>query len=475
MKTALSFFLAFSTPLAVKAAEAAAVQRPNIVFILADDIGYGDFGCYGSRAIPTPNVDRLAAQGLRFTDVHSPSAMCTPTRYGIMTGRYAWRSPTGCTVLLGDDPLCIPLDCPTLPRTLQAAGYATGAVGKWHLGLGMPAPDFNAELKPGPREVGFDYSFIMPGTGDRVPCVYVENERVVGLDPNDPIQITERRQHHELMGSKRIGKMTGGTAALWKDEDMADVFTSKAVRFIEEHQSGPFFLYLATHDCHNPTRPNERFRGKSKIGARGDAVVSFDWTVGQVMETLERLHLADRTVLIVTSDNGGYQVHGIRFQHPTNGPLRGYKQDLYEGGHRVPFILRWPGQAPAGQTSGAMFCLADMLATFADLAGARHPPAPGLDSVDVKEAFLGHPSPRAELVMHDGHSRTGVAIRRGPWVLIPAGKLDSTEVAKGDQLFNVVQDLGEMHNVAADHPDLVIELRKLLIQIRAKNSRNPPE
>jgi arylsulfatase A-like enzyme len=465
--TLLAAALILPSQIVLYAAEQAAPvpDRPNIVFILADDIGYGDFGCYGCKAIPTPNVDRLAAQGMRFTDVHSPSAMCTPTRFGILTGCYPWRPGGTAKVLLGTAPLCIPLDRPTLPRLLKEAGYATGAIGKWHLGLGDPEPDFNAELKPGPKEVGFDYSFIMPATGDRVPCVYVENQRVAGLDPQDPIRILNRDGSFALMGSKRIGQMSGGTRALWNDEKMADVFTGKAVHFIEQNKDRPFFLYLATHDAHNPTRPAERFRGKSQDGPRGDAVVSFDSTVGQVMETLDRLNLAGSTMVIVTSDNGAYPRVAGRTGHSRNGPLNGFKGSLSEGGQRIPFILRWPGRTPAGKTSDAMFCLMDMLPGLGRLAQARLPDPGQLDGIDVSAAFSGAASPRSSLVMHDGHGPGGLAIRSGDWKLIPgSGKKDGP----GAQLFNLAKDPEEKENLVRQHPDKVAELRRQLAEIRAR-------
>ncbi len=280
--------------LPLPAAEAA--DRPNIVIILADDIGYGDLGCYGATRVKTPHVYRLARQGLRFTDAHAPSAVCTPTRYALMTGQYAWRHPPAARILSGVAPLCIPRGTVTLPSLLRDAGYATGCVGKWHLGLGgKDGPDFNAEIKPGPREVGFDYSFIIPATGDRVPCVYVENGRVVGLDPKDPIRVrygapvgdeptgakdpellTLKPSHGHadtiVNGISRIGFMAGGRAARWKDEDMADELTRRAVAFVEKNKGRPFFLYFATHDVHVPRAPHPRFRGKSGCGVRGDVI-----------------------------------------------------------------------------------------------------------------------------------------------------------------------------------------------------------
>ncbi|MCX7012809.1 MAG: sulfatase-like hydrolase/transferase [Candidatus Sumerlaeota bacterium] len=279
---------------------APAADRPNIVFILADDIGYGDLGCYGATKVKTPNLDRLATQGIRFTDAHSSSAMCSPTRYAVMTGEYAWRNPaTTVFVLDGEAPLCIRPGRMTLPSMLKQAGYTTGVVGKWHLGLGEGKTNYNAEIQPGPREVGFDYDFIFPATGDRVPCVFIEDRRVVGLDPNDPIAVdyTVKARSPEMAvnGITRVGKMTGGAAAIWKDEQMAETLTKKAVAFLEQHKDERFFLYFPTHNIHLPRVPAPRFRGTSQAGVRGDVIQELDWSVGEVMATLDRLNLTNNT------------------------------------------------------------------------------------------------------------------------------------------------------------------------------------
>jgi len=366
--------MALVAGLATGAVAADAPRRPNVVVILADDIGYGDLGCYGATLVKTPNLDRLARGGMRFIDAHAPSAVCTPTRYALMTGQYAWRHPPGSRILSGVAPLCIPKDRLTLPAMLKQAGYTTGVVGKWHLGLGETETDYNGEIAPGPRDVGFDYSFIIPATGDRTPCVYVENHRVVGFDPRDPIRVSygapigdgpTGARNPELLkvkpshghdntivdGISRIGYMTGGKAARWKDEAMADEITRKAVGFIETSAGRPFFLYFATHDVHVPRVPHPRFRGTSRCGTRGDVIQELDWSVGEVLAALERLKLADDTLVLFTSDNGGVMDDGYqdgsgddRSGHRCNGALRGFKGGLYEGGTRVPFLARWPGK-----------------------------------------------------------------------------------------------------------------------------------
>jgi arylsulfatase A-like enzyme len=470
---------------------ARAADKPNIVVILADDIGYGDFGCYGATKVKTPNVDRLAKEGLRFTDAHSASAVCTPTRYALMTGQYAWRHPPGSRILSGVAPLCIKPGTVTLPSLLKEAGYATGAVGKWHLGLGEKVPDFNAELKPGAREVGFDYSFLIPATGDRVPCVYVENGRVAGLDPKDPIRVDyaekvgdeptgaanpdkltlkPSRGHDNTIinGISRIGWMAGGKAARWKDEDMADELTKKAIGFMEKHKDGPFFLYFATHDVHVPRVPHPRFKGKSECGVRGDVIQEFDWCVGEVLAALERLKLTDKTLVIVTSDNGGVMDDGYADGavkdangHKCNGELRGYKGGLYEGATRLPMVARWPGKVPAGKTSDELICSVDLLATAAALVGKELPKDAGPDSINQLPALLAakpDKTCRDHLVEHGGGG--GLALRKGPWKLIPAMGM------KGAELYNLADDLSETKNLAADKAETVKELEALLKKVR---------
>src|SRR5262249_53144284 len=305
------------------------------------------------------------------------------------------------------------------PALLKQAGYTTGVVGKWHLGLGEKETDYNGEIKPGPKEVGFDYSFIIPATGDRTPCVYVENGRVANYDPKDPIPVSysakvgaeptgaenpelltnQKPSHgHDMTivnGISRIGWMSGGKAARWKDEDMADDLTRRAVGFIEKNKDRPFFLYFATHDVHVPRAPHPRFRGKSECGLRGDAIVEFDWSVGEVLAALEKHGLAENTLVIVTSDNGGVMDDGYQdgsgndtSGHRCNGALRGFKGGLYEGGHRVPFIARWPGKVPAGKTSGELICHVDTLATIAALTEQKLPTAAGPDSFDILPPLL---------------------------------------------------------------------------------------
>lgn len=474
-------------------------EKPNIVLILADDLGYGDVGCYGASRVKTPNLDRMAEEGLRFTDGHSTSATCTPSRYSLLTGEYAWRRQ-GTGILPGNAAMIIEPGRPTLPGVLRQAGYTTGAVGKWHLGLGAGDLDWNGDIKPGPLEIGFDYAFLIPATGDRVPCVYVENHRVVGLDPGDPIRVsyTDKigneptgRENPELLkvkpshghdativnGISRIGFMSGGQSARWKDEDMADAITARAVKFIERSAERPFFLYFATHDIHVPRVPHPRFTGTSGCGVRGDVIQQLDWCVGEILTTLKRLNLDERTMVIFTSDNGpvvddGYADGAVEDlnDHAPAGPLRGSKYTFYEGGTRVPFIARWPGQIKPG-VSEALVCQVDLLASCAALAGAQPPVGAGPDSVDVLPALLGESQTgREQLVEHAGR----LALRRGMWKLVPGGgnrPAQAKTAGKGPELYDLENDLGETANVAGDHPDQVKKLGAELNRIRAAGAR----
>ncbi|HEY2892921.1 MAG TPA: arylsulfatase [Pirellulales bacterium] len=506
--TGLVLSLAFSAAATLTLA-AAGAERPNIVLILADDIGYGDLSCYGAKHAKTPNLDRLAREGCRFTDAHSPASTCTPTRRALLTGVYSWRQQAGSTIAPGDYPLSIEPRTTTIASVLKQAGYKTGVVGKWHIGLGAAGgPDWNGEIRPGPLEIGFDYAFLVPATGDRVPTVYVEDHRVVGLDPSDPIRVSYKekigdeptgREHPELLklkhshghdmtivnGVGRIGWMTGGKRARWVDEDMADTFAAKAKAFIERSAGSPFFLYLATHDIHVPRVVNPRFKGASPVGTRGDAIQELDDTVGQVLAQLERLKLTDNTLVIFTSDNGGVMDDGYEdvgsFDYHPNAPLRGTKGTLYEGGHRVPFIARLPGQIKPATTSDALIAHLDMAATFAALTATPLAKGAASDSFNVLPALLGEKTVapvRPNFVAHIGGTQGPLALRSGPWKLIQAGRGPAAKAApqkaaktpSSPQLFNLSEDLAEEHNLAESNPSKFKEMEQLLAQIRARSS-----
>ncbi len=477
-------------------------RAPNIVLIYADDLGFGDVSCYGANKFSTPNIDRLAARGVRFTDSHASSATCTPSRYSLLTGQYAWRRPdTG--VARGNAAALILPGTPTLPSTLKAAGYRTAVVGKWHLGLGPEGgPDWNGVIAPGPLEIGFDYAFLIPATGDRVPCVFIEDRQVVDLDPSDPIKVSfdeplldepTGRDHPELLrlqasaghdntivnGVGRIGYMSGGKSARWVDEDIADVITSRAVNFIEQNRERSFFLYFSTHDIHVPRLPHPRFAGKSGLGPRGDAILEFDWSVGQVLETLERLKLSGNTLVIFTSDNGpvvddGYKDQAVELLqgHKPSGPLRGGKYSAYDAGTRVPFVVCWPGRVTPGE-SAALFSQVDLFASLAALAGQTLPENAAPDSRNALDVLLGKSAGGREYVVEHATNGTLSIIWDGWKYIEPHGGASydpETDIELGSspepQLYNLIDDLGEKHNLAAEQPEKVTELDALLRQVK---------
>jgi arylsulfatase A-like enzyme len=471
----------------------------NIVLIYADDLGFGDVGCYGATKVRTPAIDALARRGLRFTNAHSPAATCTPSRYALLTGEYAWRRE-GTGIAAGDANLIIEPGRRTLASMLKEAGYATGVVGKWHLGLGQGPIDWNAEIRPGPADLGFDYSFLIPATGDRVPCVYVENGRVVGLDPADPIRVSYRgpvgdeptgRDHPELLkmrpshghdqtivnGVSRIGYMSGGRAARWTDETIADTITAKAVSFLERNAAGPFFLYFATHDIHVPRLPHPRFAGRSGLGPRGDAVVEFDWSVGEIVRALERLGLTENTLLVFTSDNGpvvddGYQDRAVELLdgHAPSGPLRGGKYSAFDAGTRIPFIVRWPRRVKPG-TTGALLSQVDLLASFAALTGQKLGGTDAPDSFDLSRALLGKDGRGRDHLVEQARA---LSIIEGRWKYIEPAPGPAVEPntgielgnSAGPQLYDLTNDLGETKNLAAARPEIVERLAARLAKVR---------
>ncbi len=470
-------------------------DHPNIVLIYADDLGFGDISCNGAKPGLTPNIDKLRSEALNFTDAHSGSATCTPSRYALLTGRYPWRK-RGTGVLPGDARLIIEPGTITLASVLKSAGYRTAVVGKWHLGLGGDKLDWNAEIMPGPLELGFDESFIMAATGDRVPCVYIKDRRVVDFDPADPIEVRYDKPYdglptgktdpallrlhpshgHDMAivdGISRIGYMKGGKSALWNDETMAEIFTREAVAFIKRHKGAPFFLYFATHDIHVPRVPHPRFAGKSGMGPRGDAIVEFDWSVGEVLKALDENGLADHTLVVLTSDNGPVVDDGYRDSaaeklgsHKPAGPFRGGKYSTFEGGTRVPFIVRWPGKVKPG-TSKALVSQVDFLASLAALTGSPDPIPTSVDSRNHLPALLGEDRVgRETLIEHAG----GLAVRQGKWKFIPPSNGPKKNVptnselgnAPEPQLYDLETDPGETYNVAIEHPELVARFRNEL-------------
>lgn len=478
--------------------------RPNIIFIFADDLGIGDLSCYGATRISTPNIDRLASQGQRFTNAYATSSTSTPSRFGLLTGMYPWRQEnTG--IAPGNSELIIDTECHTLADAMHDAGYATGAVGKWHLGLGPAGgTDFNVEIRPDARDIGFDYEFLIPATVDRVPCVFIENGRVVGLDPNDPITVNYKHkvgneptgaENPELLklrpshghdntivnGISRIGWMTGGKSALWVDEDIADTIAEKATQFISAHKDEPFFLYMGTNDVHVPRVPHPRFAGKSGLGSRGDVILQLDWTIGEVMRTLDSLGIADNTLLIFTSDNGptiddGYQDEAfMRLNgHTPSGIYRGGKYSLYEAGTRIPFIVRWPAYIKSGEQS-AVFSQIDVYRSLAALTGAELPECAAPDSRNHLPELLGVGHEDREYIVQQNRQNT-LAIMKDGWKYLEPSDKQSYEYRKSvelgnspqPQLYRIAEDERERRDVAAEYPEKVAELAALLDEVRQR-------
>lgn len=462
-------------------------RLPNIIIMYADDLGFGDVSCYGADGIDTPNVDRLCGQGVKFNRCYTTAATCTPARYSLLTGSYPWRC-TSAHILPGDAPLIIDRHMPTLPGFLRQAGYRTGVVGKWHLGLGAGGVNWNQPIDGSPLDVGFDSSFIMAATNDRVPCVFIDGRVVRDLDPNDPIEVqyskenpfpevptgrdnpellTMRHSHgHDgtiVNGVGRIGYMRGGKRALWKDIDMADTFLQHAVTFVEQNRDQPFFLYYAFHEPHVPRIPNPRFVGKTQKGPRGDSIVEMDWCVGQMLDALDRLGLADDTIVIFSSDNGpvlddGYMDRApeLTGAHRPAGPLRGGKYSLYDGGTCVPFIVRWPGRIQPGNNN-TMMSQVDLFASFASLLGLELPKDAAPDSLNMLDVLLNKEGAqgRSELVTEGTTGRLNY--HRGQYVFIPPHQgpainpHTNTEMgaSRDPQLYDVLGDIGQQQNLAA--------------------------
>jgi arylsulfatase A-like enzyme len=481
----------------------AEADKPNVVFIYLDDLGYGDVSSYGQTTLNTPNIDALAAGGIRFTNGYASSATCTPSRYALLTGMYPWRNKNA-KILPGTAPLIISTEQMTVPKMFKQAGYHTGVVGKWHLGLGSGNVNWNEQVSPGANEVGFDHSYIMAATQDRVPTVYLENGLVEGLDPNDPIEINYKKNfpgeptgkdnpemlsmkwHHGhnssiVNGIPRIGYMKGGDKAKWVDVDMADHFLERAQAYVKEHKNEPFFLYYAMQQPHVPRTPHPRFVGKSGLGPRGDVIVEADWAVGEFVKTLREEGLLENTLIVLSSDNGpvlndGYFDDAVEKigDHKPSGPLRGGKYSLYEAGTRVPFIAYWEGKIKPS-VSDALVCQMDLLPSMAELVGED---AGALDGQSLLSAFMGEAQTgRNELVI-EATSRT--ALRQGDWLMIPPYRgpalMKEVQIEPANsseyQLFNLTDDLGQQNNLAATNPEKLAEMRATFEGIRGKDYSN---
>ncbi len=502
----LPILLFLATPFTSAGQHRSHTKRPNIIFIYVDDLGYGDLSCYGAKLVRTPNVDKLAAGGIKFTDGHCSASTCTPSRFAILTGSYAFRN--NAAILPGDAPLIINPKRLTLPGMLRKAGYNTAAIGKWHLGLGTGHPNWNDSISPGPNEVGFKYSFIIPATPDRVPTVFVENHHVVSFNDKDPIEVNyERRigtdptgltnpellkmkadsQHSGTIvnGVSRIGYMKGGHKAYWKDEDFSEVLTGKAEHFIESNKHTPFFLYFALPNIHVPRMPNAKFVGATKMGPRGDDIVEMDWITGRIIEKLRKLNLTKNTLIILTSDNGpvlndGYddKAEAQIGSHLPAGIYKGGKYSAYEGGTRVPLITYWPGVIKPG-VSNALIGQVDFFASIASLLnlkirGSGNAP----DSFNMLPQLLGKNTQGRKTMVEEAFT---LSLRSGNWKYIApvtnkppswlANKRVPTGLQNTPQLFNLKTDPGEKQNLADINPQKLNELATSLKQVILKPTK----
>ena len=489
---------------------AAQGQQPNVILLVADDLGYGDLSCYGATRVATPTVDSLAAHGLRFTNMHACASTSTPSRYAMLTGMYPFRRQ-GTDVAAGNAGSIIGKVQVTVARLMQQAGYATAAIGKWHLGLGerTAQQDWNGELDLTPRDLGFDYHYIMAATADRVPCVYIEQGRVANFDPQAPIEVSYKknfegeptgRTHPELLtklrpshghdqaivnGISRIGFMKGGGRALWRDESIADSIVSHAIGFMDRHREEPFFLYLCTNDVHVPRMPHERFRGLSPMGLRGEAILQFDWTVAQLTQALRERGLDGNTLILITSDNGpvlddGYddRAEELAGDHRPGGPWRGGKYSAFEAGSVVPFIAYWPEGVKGGRTSHALASLIDVPATLAALAGIRVPEGAAPDSENHLSTWLGRDrKPRKFAVSMASNRSLVLRTQRYKYIspsqgspMITWGPKIETGYSPTPQLYDLSRSPYENENIAEKNPRKLHELQALLEALRTNAS-----
>ena len=473
-------------------------EKPNVIVILADDLGFGDVSAYGSATIHTPHIDKLANEGVCLTNGYATSATSTPSRYALMTGMYPWKNKDA-KILPGDAPLIIDEHQFTLPKMMQSAGYTTGAIGKWHLGMGNGNVNWNEVVKPGAKEIGFDYSCLIAATNDRVPTVYVEDGKVVGLDPDDPIEVSYEKNFEgeptalsnpELLkmewahghnnsivnGIPRIGYMKGGKAARWVDEDMADYFVGKVKDFVSGHKDEPFFLYYGLHQPHVPRAPHSRFAGTTTMGPRGDAIIEADWCVGELIAHLEKEGLLENTMIIFSSDNGPVLNDGYKDgaaekvgEHKPAGGLRGGKYSLFDGGTHIPLFVYWKGTI-SPVISDALICQMDLIASLGKLVDASLPE--GLDSREYLDAFMGKKLQARENLVVEAQGR--MAYRQGDWMMIPPYRgqernLTGNELGNLPEyaLFNLKEDKAQLENRVAGNEPLLEEMKENFFTLTA--------
>lgn len=462
---------------------------PNIIVILADDVGWGDAGCYGATKVKTPNIDRLAKEGQRFENGHASAAVCTPTRYSLITGQYSWRQ-TGAGlnkgVSNGESALLIPRTVTTAPSLLKKAGYRTALIGKWHLGFGENKPDYNGELRPGPLEIGFDEFFGIPATNDRIPTVFVRDHMVQGLDPADPMQISYDKTMAKnqglsswAAGRNRIGWGKGGKAAWWKDTEISDTLTRECLQFIEHSKQQKFFLFFAPHNVHAPAIPGPRFAGSNGLSPRADMLQELDASIGELLQTLDRLGLAKNTLVIYSSDNGAY-LNDEKGHRPT-GPFRGKKSQLWEGGTRVPFIVHWPARVKPGVSTDLVSTI-DVAATICAAAGVTVPKESLPDSYNLLPAMLGERDApkRDHLVLMSGNG--DLAIRSGNWKYMPdlavadgwyGGTKKNPSAPARPALYDISKDPGETQNHFEKQATEAKRLADLLAKAQSSNITRP--
>ena len=481
----------------VEESQESVYKKPNIVVIYLDDLGYGDLSSYGATELKTINIDALASGGIKFTNGYASSATCTPSRYALLTGMYPWRNKDA-KILAGTAPLLINTSQQTLPKLLKNNGYQTAIVGKWHLGLGTGIVNWNEHISPGPNEIGFDQSYILAATQDRVPTVYIENGQVVGLDSNDPIEVNYKENfegeptaisnpeklvmkwHHGhnnsiVNGIPRIGYMKGGEVAKWSDIDMADHFLIKAQNYVKSHKDKPFFLYYALQQPHVPRTPHPRFVGKSGMGPRGDVILEADWCIGEFMKTLEEEGVLDNTLIVFSSDNGPVLNDGYYDDsdtkigsHDPKGGLRGGKYSLFEAGTRVPFITYWKNTIYPS-VSDAIVCQMDLLASIAELVGTEESTT---DSKELLEVLLGKSKKGRDNLVIEATSRT--ALRSGDWLMIPPYDAPAVNIQvnielgndKEYQLYNLKDDIAQQQNLAKSNPEKLAEMIRIFESIR---------
>jgi arylsulfatase A-like enzyme len=440
----------------------AETARPNIIYIMADDLGYGDLSCCGATKFKTPNIDMLAQEGMRFTDAHSPHSVCTPTRYAVLTGRYAWRGRLKSKVLWsGYEPLLIEKGRKTIGHMMKELGYHTAQIGKWHLGWGDDGgkTDFTAEVLPrGPRELGFDYSFVTASCKNMYPYVLVENRRAISrmkLDSKLETDFDKKNVH----GPRLI-------AEDWNTAFVDQIYTEKTVHFLREHKAKtpdqPFYIHLTYEAPHKPHDVPQRFVGASGVSQHCDQILYLDEMVGRVLKAVDELGYKKNTLILFTSDNGAEpDGEGRKKGHFTNGELRGHKRSLYEGGHRVPLLARWPGKIKAGSTSDSLVCLSDMMATFAAITGYKLTDDMGEDSYNAWPAFLGSDEVIRESIIHQDISGT-LGIRNGKWKIISATRKTKIDGGKKSAVFNMDKDWRETTNVIEEYPEVAEQLKTLM-------------